>query len=94
MNLLSSLTKLGVLLGMAGPLRPPEYLGPETVMPIASILASILGFFLLFWRLIVKVFKKIIRKIRGLPDEIPAEVEIDDSLTDEPISGKETSKGD
>jgi hypothetical protein len=64
-----------VLFSLVGPLRPPEYLGPETLMPLASILAAIAGFFLLFWRLIVKFVKMVYRKIRGLPEEVPPEVE-------------------
>ena len=27
------------------------YFGPETIMPLASILAAIVGFLLVFWRL-------------------------------------------
>ena len=38
------------------------YLGPETIMPLASVLAAILGFILLFWRSIAGFFKKIFRK--------------------------------
>ena len=34
------------------------YLGPESAMPLATILAAIIGFLLLFWRLILKVVKK------------------------------------
>ena len=34
------------------------YLGPETIMPLASILATIIGAILLFWRFIVAGIKK------------------------------------
>ena len=34
------------------------YLGPETIMPLASILATILGFLLIFWRAIIRFIKK------------------------------------
>ncbi len=71
MNILITLASL------MGPLRPPEYLGPETLMPLASILAAIAGFFLLFWRLIVKFFRTAYRKIRGLPDEVPPDLDMD-----------------
>jgi hypothetical protein len=37
------------------------YLGPETVMPLASILGVVVGFLLIFWRLLLKPFKKIAR---------------------------------
>ncbi len=71
------------LFSLMGPLRPPEYLGPETLMPLASILAAIAGFFLLFWRLIVKFVKTLYRKVRGLPDEVPPEVDLDDPTEEE-----------
>jgi hypothetical protein len=35
------------------------YLGPETIMPLASILGAAVGFLLIFWRLLLKPFKKI-----------------------------------
>ena len=34
------------------------YLGPDSIMPLASILAAILGFVLIFWRRLLKPFKK------------------------------------
>ncbi len=71
------------LFSLMGPLRPPEYLGPETLMPLASILAAIAGFFLLFWRIIVKFVKTLYRKVRGLPDEVPPEVDLDDPTEEE-----------
>jgi hypothetical protein len=74
---------LFVLFSLAGPLRPPEYLGPETLMPLASVLAAIAGFFLIFWRLIVKFFKTMYRKIRGLPDEVPPDVDVEDHIDEE-----------
>ena len=45
------------------------YLGPETIMPLASILATILGFLLIFWRAILRFIK---RKIFHI---VPAESE-------------------
>jgi len=74
---------LFTLLSLATPLRPPEYLGPETLMPLASLLAAIAGFFLIFWRLIVKFFKAIYRKVRGLPDEVPPEMDLEDPIEEE-----------
>ena len=43
------------------------YLGPETIMPLASILATILGFLLIFWRAILRFIKRKIFHIA--PDE-------------------------
>ena len=71
------------LLSLMGPLRPPEYLGPETLMPLASLLAAIVGFFLIFWRLIVKFVKSLYRKVRGLPDEVPPEMDVEDPTEEE-----------
>ncbi|MFQ5747055.1 MAG: hypothetical protein ACE5HF_07540 [Gemmatimonadota bacterium] len=33
------------------------YVGPEVLMPVASVLAAITGFLLLFWRRTVAVFR-------------------------------------
>jgi hypothetical protein len=49
------------------------YLGPETVMPLASILAAILGILLIFWRFILKGIKKLFRSIFHKPSSEPAE---------------------
>ena len=72
------LTTLLTMFGFSDPVNGRGYLGPETLMPLWSILAAILGFFLVFWRLILKYVKLAIRKIRRLPaevipDEDPAE---------------------
>jgi hypothetical protein len=70
------LSGLITFFGLSDPIHGRGYLGPETLMPLWSILAAILGFFLVFWRLIVKYVKLAIRKMRGLPDEvIPDEAE-------------------
>jgi len=74
---------LFALFSLLTPLRPPQYLGPDTLMPIASLLAAIAGFFLIFWRLIVRLVKTAYRKIRGLPDEVPPEVDLDDPTEEE-----------
>lgn len=39
------------------------YLGPETVMPLASIIAAVVGFLLIFWRLLLRPIKKLYRII-------------------------------
>jgi hypothetical protein len=61
-----------------------DYLGPDTALPLASILAVLAGFFLLFWRIIVKFIKRVYRSVRGLPPEVPPEPELEDSPEDEP----------
>ena len=74
---------LFTLFSIVGPLRPPQYLGPDTLLPIASILAAIAGFFLIFWRLIVRLVKAAYRKIRGLPEEVPPDMDLDDPTEEE-----------
>jgi hypothetical protein len=41
------------------------YLGPETLMPLASILGAAVGFLLIFWRLLLKPFKKVLGAFNG-----------------------------
>jgi hypothetical protein len=75
--------KLSFGVTLIDPLGVRPYLGPETLMPLASILAAIAGFFLMFWRTILKFIKKTVRKMRGLPDEVPPDVDIEESLEEE-----------
>jgi len=74
MNSPFRLSRLLTLLGLSDPINGLGYLGPETLMPLASVLAAIVGFFLMFWRVIAKFVKKAVRKVRGLPDEVPPDV--------------------
>jgi len=73
-------TRLLTLMGLSDPINGRGYLGPDTLMPLASVLAAIAGFFLMFWRVIFKFVKKTYRKIRGLPDELPPDVEVEDTV--------------
>jgi hypothetical protein len=41
------------------------YLGPETIMPLASILGAVIGFLLVFWRLLLKPVKKFFGVVSG-----------------------------
>ena len=41
--------------------KPFYYLGPDSIMPLASVLAAIVGFILIFWRWIAGFFKKLFR---------------------------------
>lgn len=47
---------------------PLAYLGPESIMPLASILAAVVGFLLIFWRYIARFLKKIFRKSNPAAD--------------------------
>ena len=83
MKLIFRFFKFRIALGFVDPLGVQPYLGPETLMPLASILAAIVGFFLMFWRTILKFVKKTVRKMRGLPDEVPPDVDIEETLEEE-----------
>jgi hypothetical protein len=45
------------------------YMGPETIMPLASILAAIVGILLIFWRYISGFFRRMFRTITGKKEE-------------------------
>jgi hypothetical protein len=83
MNSPFRLSRLITLLDLSDPISGRGYLGPETLMPLASILAAIAGFFLIFWRLIAKFTKKAYRKMRGMPDELPPDVALEDSVEEQ-----------
>jgi hypothetical protein len=83
MNSPFRLSRLITLLDLSDPINGQGYLGPETLMPLASILAAIAGFFLMFWRVIAKFAKKTYRKVRGIPDELPPDVEMEDSVEEQ-----------
>ncbi len=40
------------------------YLGPETMMPVASIIAAVAGVFMMFGRNVVQISRNVIRRIR------------------------------
>jgi hypothetical protein len=42
------------------------YLGPETLMPIASALAAVGGMLLLFWRRVVGAVRLVVQKVVGI----------------------------
>jgi hypothetical protein len=46
------------------PHSPPQYLGPQTVLPLASFLAAIIGILLIFWRYLVRSVRRAIRALR------------------------------
>jgi len=83
MNNPFKLPNLITLFGLSDPINGRGYLGPETLMPLASILAAIAGFFLIFWRLILKFAKTVYRKLRGIPDEVPPDTEMEDTIEEE-----------
>jgi hypothetical protein len=58
-------------------LGPLFYLGPETIMPLASILAAVVGFLLIFWRAILTRIKKLFGK-GGSPANVEEYVEPED----------------
>lgn len=52
------------------------YLGPETIMPLASIIAAVIGFLLIAWRSIWKFVKKGFYFVIRKSPEMPAEEQI------------------
>ncbi len=41
------------------------YLGPDSLMPVASAFAAIAGFLLMFWRRVVGAVRLIVSRITG-----------------------------
>ena len=48
------------------------YVGPDQVMPVASILATIMGFLLIFWHKLVGLLRKIAGVFRRSTAQAPA----------------------
>jgi hypothetical protein len=77
------------------------YLGPDTIMPIASAIAAIVGILLIFWRAIFTRAKKLIRigisKITGKPIIEPEYVDAGSDFQDagdelsEPVDNQDTT---
>jgi hypothetical protein len=65
------------------------YLGPDTIMPLASILAAVAGFLLLFWRYIVNFIKKIFRRGGSISTS-----QEENSLEDPDLANHEIQDGD
>lgn len=42
------------------------YIGPDTLMPIASVFAAVAGFVLMFWRRLVGVVKLVAQRLGGM----------------------------
>jgi len=41
------------------------YLGPDTLMPVASVFAAVAGFIMMFWRRLVGLVKSVVQKVTG-----------------------------
>jgi hypothetical protein len=41
------------------------YIGPDTLMPIASVFAAVAGFVMMFWRRLVGVVKLVVERLTG-----------------------------
>ncbi len=86
MNILNNLIFLSISSGH-------QYLGPESIMPIASIIAAVIGFILILWRYILSFLKrsykylyhKITRK--PLPEPVTLDLDEDDDFLQD-VSGK------
>ena len=49
------------------------YFGPETILPLASIIAAMIGVILMFWRVILAAIRKGIRIVLRRPEPEPVE---------------------
>lgn len=45
--------------------RDDVYIGPDSLMPLASAFAAVAGFVLMFWRKIVGAFRAVISRFSG-----------------------------
>ena len=41
------------------------YIGPDTLMPIASVFAAVAGFVMMFWRRLVGMVKFLVQRLTG-----------------------------
>ena len=41
------------------------YIGPDTLMPIASVFAAVAGFVMMFWRRLVGAVKFLVQRLTG-----------------------------
>lgn len=41
------------------------YLGPDVLMPVASIIAAVVGVLLTFWRRVTSLVGAVVQKLRG-----------------------------
>ncbi len=60
------------------------YLGPDTMLPVASVLAAIIGFLLVCWNYVVAFVRRVFRLVTGRKDP-PSELDGVDSA--DPHSG-------
>jgi hypothetical protein len=58
------------------------YLGPQTVLPLASIIAAIIGFIAIFWRYLLRIGRKLFKMVFRRQDE-----EIDSTVDSDNPSG-------
>jgi hypothetical protein len=45
------------------------YIGPDTLMPIASVFAAVAGFVMMFWRRLVGMVRVLVHRLSGRPTE-------------------------
>jgi hypothetical protein len=70
------------------------YLGPDSIMPIASVIAAILGVILIFWRYILSSIKKGFRFIRRkLNKDVEEELVLVDPATIDASDKTEEDRG-
>lgn len=45
------------------------YIGPDTLMPIASVFAAVAGFVMMFWRRLVGMVRMLVQRKTGRPSQ-------------------------
>ena len=54
----------GALRNIQGDLNT-VYIGPDALMPIASVFAAVAGFVIMFWRRLVGALRMLVQKVSG-----------------------------
>lgn len=67
------------------------YIGPETILPLASFFAALVGILLMFWRWLVGIFRRFLRLCSRTTARILGREWHDDEVTEatSDIEGKE-----
>lgn len=58
------------------------YIGPESVMPLATVVAAVIGVILILWRYVISFIKKAYHKVlrKPLPEPITLDLDVDEDL--------------
>ena len=65
------------------------YIGPETILPLASFFAALVGILLMFWRWLVGMFRKFLRLCSRTTASIRGREWHDDEVAENPSNIEE-----